>query len=65
MITERPANLLEPQMDEYRKELAGIARSEEDVLSYALFPNQAMDFFKKREDPFADVPIQNVTVYTR
>src|SRR5918911_501874 len=37
-ITCRPADLLEPGMDQARKESAGLAHSEEDVISYALFP---------------------------
>ena len=39
-----------------------VAKREEDVLSYALFPKQARDFLGRREDPFYDVPIQTVDV---
>ena len=45
-----------------REEIACYARSEEDVLSYALFPEQARDFLGRREDPFYDVPVQEVNV---
>ena len=38
VITCRPADLLKPELDTYRKELGDLAQSEEDVLSYALFP---------------------------
>ena len=62
MITCRPADLLEPQLPQLREEISRYARSEEDVLSYALFPEQARDFLGRREDPFYDVPIQEVTV---
>ena len=58
----RPADLLEPAMPRLRKEIARYARSDEDVLSYALFPDQARDFLGRREDPFYDVPIQEVNV---
>jgi len=44
----RPADLIPNRLDIYRRELEGIARSEEDVLTYALFPHVAMDFFKRR-----------------
>jgi len=44
----RPADLIPNRLDTYRRELEGIARSEEDVLTYALFPHVAMDFFKRR-----------------
>ena len=62
MVTCRPADLLEPAMPRLREEIARYARSEEDVLSYALFPEQARDFLGRREDPFYDVPVQEVTV---
>ena len=59
-ITCRPADLIEPQLPRLREEIACYARSEEDVLSYALFPKQARDFLGRREDPFYDVPVQTV-----
>ncbi|MDY2777134.1 MAG: oxaloacetate decarboxylase subunit alpha [Collinsella sp.] len=62
VITCRPADLIEPQMPRLRKEIEQYARSEEDVLSYALFPEQARDFLGRREDPFYDVPVQEVEV---
>ena len=49
-------------MPRLREEISQYARSEEDVLSYALFPEQARDFLGRREDPFYDVPVQEVTV---
>jgi pyruvate/oxaloacetate carboxyltransferase len=48
-ITVRPADLLEPEYDRLAKEVDGLARNEEDVLSYALFPREALEFFKDRE----------------
>ena len=59
-ITCRPADLIEPQLPRLREEISCYARSEEDVLSYALFPKQARDFLGRREDPFYDVPVQTV-----
>ena len=47
-ITCRPADLLEPEMDKLREECASYAKSDEDVLSYAQFPQVAMKFFEKR-----------------
>jgi pyruvate/oxaloacetate carboxyltransferase len=44
----RPADLLPNKMDQLRSELGGRARSEEDVLTFALFPHVALDFFKSR-----------------
>lgn len=59
----RPADLIPPMMDSYKAELDDLAESTEDVLMYALFPQLALPFLKKRKDPFFDVPIQNVQVY--
>lgn len=48
-ITCRPADLIAPELDNYRKEIAEFAESDEDVLSYALFPQLAVPFFKRRQ----------------
>ncbi|MBO5561279.1 MAG: oxaloacetate decarboxylase subunit alpha [Firmicutes bacterium] len=48
-ITCRPADLLKPELPKIREEIKDYAESEEDVLSYALFPQQAMDYFKFRQ----------------
>ena len=48
VITCRPADLLKPELDTYRKELGDLAEKEEDVLSYALFPQVAKMFFEQR-----------------
>lgn len=50
VITVRPADLLEPELDKYREEFKDIAKSEEDVLSLALFPKVAPGFLKKRDE---------------
>ena len=62
-VTCRPADLLEPALPRLEQEISRYARSEEDVLSYALFPDQARDFLGRREDPFYDVEVQEVTVH--
>ena len=49
VITCRPADLIKPELDTYRAELKGITDSEEDILSYALFPQVAKKFFEQRE----------------
>ena len=55
VITCRPADLLEPELDKYREETRGVAKCEEDVLSYALFPQVASKFFAER-DAKAEAP---------
>lgn len=61
-LSIRPADLLAPKMEELRQELGDLAESTEDILMYALFPNLALPFLKKRKDPFYDIPVQNVYV---
>ncbi len=48
-ITCRPADLIENELDKLEKEIAQYKKQDEDVLTYALFPQVAMDFFKYRE----------------
>ena len=48
-ITCRPADLIEPELDKLEAEMKQYKQQDEDVLSYALFPQVAMDFFKYRE----------------
>lgn len=48
-ITCRPADLIEPQLPKFREECKQWIQQEEDVLSYALFPQVATDFFKYRQ----------------
>ncbi|MCQ2496999.1 MAG: oxaloacetate decarboxylase subunit alpha, partial [Lachnospiraceae bacterium] len=48
-ITCRPADLIKPQLPQFREECKEWAQQEEDVLSYALFPQVATDFFKYRQ----------------
>ncbi len=48
-ITCRPADLIKPQLAQLEKEMAQWKEQDEDVLSYALFPQVATDFFKYRE----------------
>jgi len=48
-ITCRPADLIEPQLPKFREECKEWVQQEEDVLSYALFPQVATDFFKYRQ----------------
>ena len=48
-ITCRPADRIQPEMDKFKEEIKDYIEQEEDVLSYALFPQQALDFFKFRQ----------------
>jgi pyruvate/oxaloacetate carboxyltransferase len=48
-VTGRPADELPPELDKAKAEIGPLARSEEDVLSYVLFPPVAREFFEWRE----------------
>ena len=48
-ITCRPADLLEPQLKKLESEMSQWKTQDEDVLSYALFPQVAKEFFEYRE----------------
>jgi oxaloacetate decarboxylase alpha subunit len=46
----RPADLIPPGMEQARAEIGELAGSEEDVISYALFPQVARPFLERRKD---------------
>jgi len=48
VITYRPANRILPELENMRKEMNEYFEQDEDVLSYALFPNVATEYFKFR-----------------
>jgi oxaloacetate decarboxylase alpha subunit len=60
-ITSRPADLLEPEFEKQRSELASLAKDEgftlaneiDDTLTYALFPQVGLKFLKNRNNPNA------------
>ncbi|WP_284680462.1 sodium-extruding oxaloacetate decarboxylase subunit alpha [Aceticella autotrophica] len=49
-ITVRPADKLEPIMDKMKKDLKGVTEKEEDIISYAMFPQVALKFFENRKN---------------
>ncbi len=50
-ITCRPADTLEPELEQVRIDVGDLAKNEEDLLSYAIFPQVAKPFFEVRDDP--------------
>ena len=48
VITCRPADLIEPEMAKLQAESDRIAKSEEDVLTYAMFPDIGKTFLQER-----------------
>lgn len=68
VITCRPADLLQPEMDRLTAELKGIAQEKnitlaadsiDDVLTYALFPQIGLKFLENRGNPAAFEPAPN------
>ncbi|MGN0601471.1 MAG: oxaloacetate decarboxylase subunit alpha [Oscillospiraceae bacterium] len=49
-ITCRPADLLEPELEQMKKECSEWTEQEEDVLTYAMFPKVAPKFFEQRRN---------------
>lgn len=47
-IDVRPADLLPPEMEKLRQEIGALAQSEEDVLTYAMFPEIGRKFLEER-----------------
>jgi len=47
-ITCRPADTFEPGLEKFRNEMKEYLEQEEDVLSYAVFPKVAINFFEQR-----------------
>lgn len=54
-ITCRPADLLEPELEKLRAEIPQYIEQDEDVLSYAQFPEVATKFFEKRRETKAGI----------
>ncbi|MCK9216755.1 MAG: oxaloacetate decarboxylase subunit alpha [Firmicutes bacterium] len=49
VVTTRPADLLPPQLEKLKEEMKEYYEQEEDVLTYALFPQVAVNYFKFRQ----------------
>jgi len=50
IVTVRPADLLEPELSKEYKDIKEFKINKEDLLSYVLFPNIALEFFKARKE---------------
>ncbi len=55
----RPADLLEPELERARDEVRYYLEKEEDLLSYLLFPQVALPFFKRRKNEMPPVEADN------
>lgn len=69
-ITCRPADLLEPEFEKQKSELASLSKQHgftlaneiDDTLTYALFPQVGLKFLKNRNNPSAFEPLPEITV---
>lgn len=50
-ITHRPADDIEPEFEKLTMEIGDLAKTEEDILMYALFPENARKFLEKKGEP--------------
>ncbi len=50
IIEVRPADLIPPELDQLRQEIGDLAESDEDVLTYAMFPEIGRQFLEQRRD---------------
>lgn len=49
VIHVRPADLLKPEMDNIKTEIADLALNQEDILTYAMFPDLGREFLQQRK----------------
>lgn len=60
--TTRYADTLEPAFEDAKKELGTLAQSDEDVLSYLVFPQVAKPFLEKRKEKFFESVYKQVDI---
>ena len=63
VITCRPADLLEPEFEKLKAQYADIARSDEDVLSLALFEQVATKFLTEKYNPKPEVEVEEFEMF--
>ncbi|WP_304205685.1 oxaloacetate decarboxylase subunit alpha [Fusobacterium perfoetens] len=56
--TCRPADKIAPELEKLKEEIGSLAKSTEDVLSYALFPEYAKKFLENRGKPQVEEPVK-------
>ncbi len=61
VVSCRPADLLDPELDKAREDGGELIRSDEDLLSYAVFPQVAEGFLKKKYHPEPESPVEGLT----
>ena len=65
LIDQRPADLIPSELQELKDQIGGLAQCDEDVLTYAMFPDQAKTYLQQRHDgnlqpePLEPRPVNN------
>ncbi|SKA03743.1 oxaloacetate decarboxylase, alpha subunit [Pilibacter termitis] len=59
-ITCRPADLLSPQVPALREEIGNLAKNEDDLLIYALFPAIGKEYLERKNIDFFDIPFDPI-----
>lgn len=63
VFTGRPADILSPEFDKIKSEIGDLAKSDEDVLMYAMFPQIAKGYLENRNKPSKeDVKVQTINI---
>ena len=58
-MTDRPADHIPPQLEQFKEECKERTQQPEDVLSYALFPQVAKDYFQYRDAQKSGIALKN------
>jgi pyruvate carboxylase subunit B len=63
VIDTRPADLLDAEMESLRQDIGSLAHNEEDVLTFAMFPELGRDFLQHRADgTLTPEPVEPVSI---
>ncbi len=62
-ISHRPADDIAPEFEALKEKYKDLCKSDEDVLSCALFENIAVKFLEKRNNPQPEVEVVEVNLY--
>ncbi len=62
VFTGRPADLIAPEYESLKKEIGSLAKTDEDVLIYAMFPKIAKPYLENRDKPKIEKEIRNINI---
>lgn len=62
VFTGRPADLLKPEFEELKAEIGDLAKSDEEVLEYAMFPQVAKTYLEKKYTKVPDKKYHNINI---